>query len=245
MIKLRLVGRRNGGIGQATCDEDCECIQGLFSFQDDFCGAPPSGLFDNEKWRNTSTFPANIFLLERTSGWWELQTQGINEIVKIDTSGFCFGLPDVAGQPLFLKQHVVMGVQNPVTAGGTYLFGLQGLSGGGSSARLLFQYEPSLGTTWRILIEDDGGLPISTSTTIPFGTDCTKPDVLKIIGTTTSVEFFINGVLVFTFPMTLTMRGSLFNIHVSLTSTNMQSIQRVNMDLVCARSGRFCRSVQI
>ena len=244
MIKVRLT-RRSAQGGGSACDDGCECIQETFSFQDDFCGdAPevsPSPRF-NDHWLDISSGPGQVFQLSRTSGWWSLFTPGApaNQNARLTTEAFCFSTPPTPGERLLFKTHVAMDAGFPVGPNGSYSAGLNGLSQVAMSALLNFQFAPSQSPFWRIVIQDNGLIPLAIDTAFPFSTDCNNPDVLKIILTTVSAQFLINDVVVHTFAMTPTMLTSIFNIVYALQSNN-NTDQKVDQDLVCVRMGRFCR----
>lgn len=241
-INLRLAGRKGGG-GTSPCDSECECMQTLFSFEDDLCGRPPvpSGNLHNDKWFLDLIGVAGIVLLDRTSGWWQLQTnQSIPPSrVTLSSGGRCFAIPPVGSQPLLYKTHVVEENAFQLDPGSSFITGLIG-SGTLGPAHLLFETD---GSTWKINILDETG-PTVEDTEIPLSIDCMKPDVLKIVATKVALRFLINGTS-FTFAPSAGMLVATFDIVTALTHGPTQNTQGVNVDLYCARMPRFCRASEL
>lgn len=239
-LQLRSRNTQTAGVG---CEEDCECMQALFRFQDDFCGVPPpNGVDLNDDWDNNSILNGNVVQVLRSNGWWSLITQAgqINtQNASLQKVGLCFGVPNVPGEQLLVKTHVAMTPPNLVVSPGLFRFFLKG---SGVSGVVLLAFE-TVGTSWVIHIEDALVTDI-VDTLVPVSQDCAKPDVLRLLATSTSVKFLINGVVKHTIVTTANISSAVLGMFYELSAEVGQPAQRMDLDLVCARMSRFCRDHQ-
>ena len=215
-------------------------MQEVFSFEDDFCGRPPTTVLQNDQWINASSGAAAITVGDINNGWWGIKLLADDSVAELRTTGFCFGFP-LTGT-LRVKTHLAGSTLTPFLVGSEFRFGLTGPGVGGLFAMEFLSQDPA---QWLIQITLASIQQTPILTMIPVSTNCSDPDELEIIATLTLVRFLINGVQVHSFIPPLALTAAVFDLHYRLASEANILPQAINTDLVCVKMPRVCRSPPI
>lgn len=239
MITLRLGRKTPAAATGSACDEECECLQAVFAFEDDFCGPAPLVGTLNDHWFNLSVASGSVTLIGRTAGWWRFETSSTpipgSAIASVRTLGDCFGVLAGAKQAMFGKAHIVMA--EPLGQDGEFLFEFNGVAPPAVGVLLTFR---GFQGTWHVRFTQ-GAPPVDIDTNIPISTDCTKPDRLEIIATGSVVRWLINGAQVHSIVPNANLLAAVFSVIFRLNSDTVNPVQ-FDVDLFCGRNARFCRN---
>ena len=228
VIKLHF-GRKQRDQG---CDE-CDCIEEIFQFQDDFCGVPfiTSPTTENLVWQITQTTGALSPDTSRTDGWWifTLPANGGNSGVNALSRLPCFAIPGPGQGTFHLRASVFM--PSPLVAPAIFHIGLAAVFA------VRFVYDPATSPFWRTLVD-----ATFSETTVPVSQDCTNPDKLEIIATSKTIRFLINGQPVATIVTPASQLAAIHQLLISLSNiAALASTAQMEIDYVCVSKKRFCR----
>jgi len=258
-------GRRQVAAPPSTggCDEECDCIETLVKFSDEFCDVAPTQNVDNPNphWEFSPGAGGLLSNLERSNGWWRLSeasAQNGPQIATLQERFHCWAIKEVfpVNGPtppeasatlryktkLFVSNYVAQNPETPQLEAGLR----NSLDGRGAFFRTRETGLIPNSLFWDIVVSTGGFGTVVVQTNIPVGRTCKGNAVFNDPGAqlleirltfTGGAEFFINGVSVGTVPAaTGAFQGLLGDVFKAFYETSGVLIGEeisVDIDFIC------------